>query len=466
VTDTVAPDPTEAPWAPADPVLVGHMASALADAEPLPVAGKVTRVSGIIVEATLPSVAVGTACTIRLAHGKSLNAEVVGFSKNRALLMPFGDVAGVGEGCAVWPRSAGADIPVGEGLLGRVVDAAMTAVDGARQPVLPHRASLNASPPHAMTRRRISHPLVLGIRSLDACITCGEGQRVGIMAGPGIGKSVLMGMLARSAAADVVVVGLVGERGREVREFVERDLGPSGLARSVVVVATADEPPLVRVRAAFAATTVAEYFRARGKKVLLLLDSLSRVAMAQREIGLAAGEPPTARGYPPSVFAALPRLVERAGNDAGEGSITAMYTVLAEGDDLSDPFVDAARAALDGHIVLSRKLANAGHFPAVDVLASISRVMSDVVTPEHRQLATEARDVLATYRESADLIEVGAYVAGSNPRVDRALRSVNLVNGLFRQSPSERFSLPDTLAALKRALQGTPVAAAGEAYRG
>jgi flagellum-specific ATP synthase len=289
------------------------------------------------------------------------------------------------------------------------------------------------------------------------------------MAGPGIGKSVLMGMLARSAAVDVIVVGLVGERGREVREFVERDLGPSGLARSVVVVATADEPPLVRVRAAVAATAVAEYFRSCGKRVLLLVDSWSRVAMAQGEIGLAAGEPPTSRGYPPSVFAALPRLVERAGNDAGDGSITAMYTVLAEGDDLSDPFVDAARAALDGHIVLSRKLANAGHFPAVDVLASISRVMTDVVAPEHRQLAAEAREVLSTYRESADLIEVGAYVAGSNPRVDRALRSVNKVNALFRQQPNQKFSLADTLEGLKRALEAGPMPGAvfsgGEGHR-
>jgi flagellum-specific ATP synthase len=387
----------------------------------------------------------------------------VGFSKNRALLMPFGDVAGVGEGCPVWPRSAGADLPVGEALLGRVVDAAMRPVDGKPAPALSKRTPLYAAPPHAMTRRRISRPLALGIRSLDACLTCGEGQRVGIMAGPGLGKSVLMGMLARSADADVIVVGLVGERGREVREFVERDLGPVGLARSVVVVATADEPPLVRVRAAVAATAVSEYFRARGKKVLLLVDSLSRVAMAQREIGLAAGEPPTSRGYPPSVFAALPRLVERAGNDAGNGSITAMYTVLAEGDDLADPFVDAVRAALDGHIVLSRKLANAGHFPAVDVLASVSRVMTDIATPAHRQLAAEARDVLATYRDSADLIEVGAYVAGSNPRVDRALRSVHMVNALFRQAPHERHSLESTLDGLRRSLEARPAAA--EAFR-
>ena len=433
--------------------LMARVKKALKEADPVVVPGKVTRASGIIVEATLPQVAVGTACVIEVGEGRLIPAEVVGFARSRALLMPFGELAGIGEGCPVWPRASAAEIPVGEALLGRVVDAGMRPVDGLGTPSLNKTAALNAAPPPAMQRRRISRPLVLGIRSLDACLTCGEGQRVGIMAGPGVGKSVLLGMLARSASADIIVCGLVGERGREVREFVERDLGPAGLARSVVVVATADEPPLVRVRAAMAATAIAEFFRARGKKVLLLIDSLSRVAMAQREIGLAAGEPPTSRGYPPSVFAALPRLVERAGNDAGEGSITAMYTVLAEGDDLSDPVADAARAALDGHVVLSRKLANAGHYPAVDVLASVSRVMSDVVSPEHRRLAMEAREVLSSYRDSADLIEVGAYVPGSNPRVDRAVRSIHAVNALFRQEPNQRFTLENTLQGLRRALE-------------
>jgi len=422
----------------------------------LAVAGRVTRVSGILVEAILPRVAVGAACEIRMPSGRTLTAEVVGFSHNRALLMPFGDLAGIGEGFPVRPLSWGAEIPVGPGLLGRVLDAAMRPIDGGPPLMLSKRAPMQAPPPPAMMRRRISRPLVLGVRALDACLTCGEGQRVGIMAGPGVGKSVLLGMLARSASADVIVCGLIGERGREVREFVERDLGPEGLARSVVVVATADEPPLVRVRAAYSATAVAEYFRAQGKRVLLLVDSLSRVAMAQREIGLAAGEPPTARGYPPSVFAALPRLLERAGNDAGEGSITALYTVLAEGDDLSDPFVDAARAALDGHIVLSRKLANAGHFPAVDILSSVSRVMTEVVSREHWKLALETREILASYRDAADLVEVGAYAPGSNPRVDRALRSVHHLNALFRQTPTERWSLENTLELLGRAVEGLP----------
>jgi flagellum-specific ATP synthase len=433
----------------------------LARTEPCVLAGRVTRAAGIVVEAVLPQVAVGTSCEIQATGNRKVAAEVVGFAGSQVILMPFGDVRGIGEGCPVIPRASAGEIVVGPALLGRVVDAAMQPLDTMPAPVLQSRVPLHAPPPPAMSRRRISKPLVLGIRSIDACLTCGEGQRLGIMSGPGVGKSVLLGMLARSAEADVVVVGLVGERGREVREFVERDLGP-GLHRSVVVVATGDEPPLVRVRAAMAATAVAEYFRDRGKRVLLLLDSLTRVAMAQREIGLAAGEPPTARGYPPSVFALLPRLVERAGNVASTGSITAMYTVLAEGDDLTDPVVDAARASLDGHIVLARKLAQQGHFPAVDVLASVSRVMNDIASKGHRELAQETREVLAAYRESADLVEVGAYVAGTNPRVDRALRCIHEVNQVLCQGPDERFALEQTLAELKRALE-TPAATPAKA---
>jgi flagellum-specific ATP synthase len=425
---------------------------AVSTTEPVLVTGRVTRASRLIVEASLHGVAVGASCEIQADCGRVVPAEVVGFSAGTALLMPFGELRGIGEGCAVIPRPSAGEIAVGEALLGRVVNAGLAPADGGPLPLCRARVPLNATPPPAMERRRISRPLPLGLRAIDACLTMGEGQRIAVMAGPGVGKSVLLGMLARSASADVIVVALVGERGREVREFVERDLGTAGLQRSVVVVATADEPPLVRVRAAMAATAVAEYFRSRGRRVLLLVDSLSRVAMAQREIGLAAGEPPTSKGYPPSVFAALPRLCERAGTDGGNGSITAMYTVLAEGDDLSDPVVDAARAALDGHIVLSRRLANGGHFPAIDVLASVSRVMSDVVTPAHRQLAQEAREVLASYRESADLIEVGAYVAGSNPRVDRALRSIHALNSFCRQRPEERCTLDETLELLRQAL--------------
>jgi flagellum-specific ATP synthase len=430
---------------------VARLERRLRDVDPVITAGRVTRVSGIVVEAALPQVAVGTSCEITAAGDRVVSAEVVGFSGPHVLLMAFGDVSGIGEGCPVVPRSSAGMIPVGEALLGRVVNAAMEPIDGLGELALNMRVPLSVAPPPAMTRRRISRPLELRVRALDGLLTCGIGQRLGIMAGPGVGKSVLLGMLAQNAAADVIVVGLIGERGREVREFVERDLGV-GLSRSVVVVATGDESPLVRVRAAMAATAVAESFRARGKNVLLLMDSLTRVAMAQREIGLAAGEPPTSRGYPPSVFALLPRLVERAGNDGGTGSVTALYTVLAEGDDLSDPVVDAARAALDGHIVLSRKLANGGHFPAIDVLASVSRVMTDIVPVEHRELAMTARELLATYRDSADLIEVGAYVAGSNPRVDRAIRCRDALTAFLRQKGAEKPSLAEALVVLKKAV--------------
>jgi len=416
--------------------------------------GRVLRASGLIVEASLPGVAIGTSCEISGPGAHPISAEVVGFSKSTALLMPFAGIDGIREGNAVVPRQHAGTIPVGDALLGRVVDASMRPVDGKLPPALTGRAALQAAPPVAMARRRIDRLLPTGLRALDGCLALGEGQRLAIMAGPGVGKSVLLGMLARSTEADVVVVGLIGERGREVREFVERDLGP-GLPRAVVVVATGDEPPLMRVRAALAATAVAEHFRRAGRRVLLLLDSLSRVAMAQREIGLAAGEPPTSKGYPPSVFSVLPRLVERAGNDAGKGSITALYTVLAEGDDLTEPVADAAKAALDGHVVLSRRLAEAGHFPAIDILASVSRCMADVTSPGHRELAARARDQLAAYRDSADLIEVGAYVAGSNLRVDRALRSRDGLMRFLRQGPGERSSLVEVIAKLGQALDGS-----------
>jgi flagellum-specific ATP synthase len=414
--------------------------------------GRVVRASGLILEASMPHVAVGTTCDVEGLDGKRLRAEVVGFSGNHALLMPLGDVDGISEGAVVTPRSSASTLPVGPALLGRIVDATMRPIDEGPLPLLPDRVALRSPAPPAMKRRRISKPFVTGIRAIDSCLTLGEGQRVAAMAGPGVGKSVLLGMLARSADCDVIVVGLIGERGREVREFVERDLGP-GLKRSVVVVATADESPLRRVQAGAAATAVAEYFRAKGQRVLLLVDSLSRVAMAQREIGLASGEPPTSKGYPPSVFALLPRLVERAGNDAGTGSITAVYTVLSEGDDLTDPIADCARAALDGHLVLSRRLAESGQFPAVDMLASVSRVMTDVVDPRHLKIASQAREILASYRDSADLIELGAYQPGSNPKVDRALKLIGKLRTFLVQGPTERTPLPEALQQLSGLLE-------------
>ena len=426
--------------------------AALAGTDPVPVTGTVVRATGLLVEAALPRVPVGTACEIHARDGATVLAEVVGVQGGTAQLMPLSDIHGIGEGCPVFPRASAGTVAVGEALLGRVVDASLHPLDGGALPLLRQRAALHAAPPSALQRRRVSRPLPVGIRAIDAFVTVGEGQRLAIMAGPGVGKSVLLGMLARSAQADVVVVGLVGERGREVREFVERDLG-DGLARAVVVVATSDESPLKRLRAAMAATAVAEHFRAAGKRVLLLVDSLSRVAQAQREIGLAAGEPPTTKGYPPSAFTLLPRLVERAGNDAGAGSMTAFYTVLAEGDDhAGDPIADAARATLDGHLVLSRRLAEGGHFPAIDVLASVSRVMTDVVPDEHRKLARDGREILAAHREAADLVDVGAYAAGSNPKVDRALRCIEPLRAFLRQEPSERTALPDALARLARVL--------------
>lgn len=437
---------------------LSRVTDALRDVPVATVSGRVVRASGLIIEAMLPSASVGATVEIHLASSTVL-AQCVAFHGDKAILVPAGDVSGIQSGAAVTPLTKSAEIQVGDSLFGRVVDAHMQPIDGLGPLVLPERAPLQAAPPPPMLRRRIARTFVTGVRVIDSMLSCGEGQRVAIMAGAGVGKSVLMGMLARHCEADVIVVGLVGERGREVREFVERDLGERGRARSVVIVATGDAPPLERVHAAEAATAVAEHYRARGKKVLLLIDSLTRVAMALREIGLSADEPPTSKGYPPSVFAALPRLVERAGNDAGSGSITAMYTVLVEGDDLSDPVADSARAALDGHVVLSRKLAGAGHFPAVDILQSVSRVMLDITTPDHRELARRARDATAALAESADLIEVGAYVPGSNPRVDHALAIRGALQDVLRQPPEERSALNDTLQALRNALKAGPAAA-------
>ena len=424
----------------------------ISQTELMVVQGRVMRASGWIVEAVLPGVAVGTLCDVITQNNKTVKAEVVGFSGSTALLMPLGEISGISEGSAVLPRPNDSALPVGDALLGRVVNASLEPIDGGPSMVLTGRTTLKATPPRAMTRRRISKPLTTGVKVIDAMLTLGEGQRVCVVAGPGVGKSVLLGMMAKHADCDVTVVGLIGERGREVREFVERDLTEVGLKNAVVVVATADESPLVRVQAALAATAVAEHFRSQGKRVMLLMDSLSRVAMAQREIGLAAGEPPTSKGYPPSVFAMLPRLLERAGNDEGQGSITALYTVLAEGDDLSDPIVDCARAALDGHWVLSRKMASAGQFPAVDVLASVSRVMTDVSTKKQIDLAASARDVLSAYREAQDLIDVGAYVSGSNPRVDRALRVISALRAFLQQHPDMAVERDTTLTQLEQLL--------------
>jgi flagellum-specific ATP synthase len=412
--------------------------------------GRVAELVGLAAEVTGLTAPVGELCEIGPGPDR-LPAEVVGFRGDRLLLMPLAEATGVRPRAEVRATGRRPRVPVGPALLGRVIDAQGRPLDG-RGPIAAAGASaLHQLPPPVLTRRRIAEPLETGIRALDALLPLGRGQRVGIFAGSGVGKSVLLGMLTGHAAADVNVVGLIGERGREVREFIERDLGADALARSVVVVATSDEAPLLRRQAAFAATAVAEHFRDAGLQVLLLMDSVTRFAMAQREIGLAAGEPPATRGYPPSVFALLPRLLERAGTTPHAGSITGVYTVLVEGDDLNDPVGDAVRSILDGHVVLSRELATANHFPAIDVLASISRLALELSTPEQARAAGALRDVLATYRDARDLVAVGAYVAGSDPRIDRALAALEPVTQFLRQDRSERTALAETrrrLAAL------------------
>jgi flagellum-specific ATP synthase len=428
--------------------------------------GKVTRVLGLAVEAAGATASVGDLCEIRSPRGRVL-AEVVGFRDDRLVLMPLGDVAGIGPGSEVLATARPPAIAVGPELLGRVID-------GLGRPIDAHgplgatiaRPIHQQAPPPALSRQRISEPLETGVRAVDALLPIGRGQRVGIFSGSGVGKSTLLGSFAGHAAADVNVIALIGERGREVREFVERDLGPAGLARSVVVVATADEPPLVRRQAAFVAAAVADYFRDAGRTVLFMMDSLTRLAMGQREIGLAAGEPPATRGYPPSVFALLPQILERAGTTSHRGSITGLYTVLVEGDDLNDPVADTSRAILDGHIVLTRELAAANHFPAIDVLASVSRLTGDLLTPEEYRAAAALREHLATYRAAHDLIAIGAYVGGSDARIDAALAALDAVNDFLRQAPHvrcpRRESL-DRLQALFPISQPTPTSRPGRA---
>ena len=410
--------------------------------------GKVTQIVGLALEVSGVSAGVGEGCVIQSGR-RRLAAEVVGFRENRCLLMPLGDVNRVGPGSAVIPTGRPLTVDVGPALLGRVVDAFGQPLDdlGPLQGVQPR--TLYGTPPPALTRRRIVTPLETGIRAIDALLPVGRGQRIGIFAGSGVGKSVLLGSLSSHGEADVNVIGLIGERGREVREFIERDLGPTGLAKSVIVVATSDQPPLVRRQAALVATTIAEHFRDEGKDVLLTMDSLTRLAMAQREIGLAVGEPPATRGYPPSVFALLPRLLERAGTTSHRGSITGLYTILVEGDDMNDPIADTTRAILDGHVVLSRELAAASHFPAIDVLVSVSRLTHELLTPEQQRAAASMREQMATYRDVRDLVAIGAYVAGSDPRVDRALATRDSINAFLRQGRGERTPRAD---ALQRAL--------------
>lgn len=397
--------------------------------------GRVRRIVGLEVEIEGLAAPIGATIEIPTTHG-TIDAEVVAIRDGSLTCMPYGELNGVEVGTRCARAGTGPTIPVGPQLLGRVVDGIGRPIDGLGPIAAPHRVALDGQPPHPLRRPPIRQQLGLGVRAVDTLIPVGRGQRLGIFAGSGVGKSSILSMFARGTAADVTVLALIGERGREVREFIENDLGPEGLARSVVVVSTSDEPALLRLRAAFTATRIAEHFRDEGADVLLLMDSLTRFAMAQREVGLAAGEPPATRGYPPSVFGLLPKLLERAGADEG-GSITGLYTVLIEGDDLMDPIGDAARSILDGHIVLSRRLATAGHFPSIDVLESISRVAPAITAPHQRGAATAFRRLMAAYRDAKDLVEIGAYVAGSNPDVDQAIILKETMDGFLRQDMHE-----------------------------
>lgn len=415
--------------------------------------GKVSKIVGLTIESIGPDARLNDLCKITSNEPDrpDIMAEVVGFKDNRVLLMPFESVDGIGPGSLVENTGDVLKVKVGPGILGKVVDGLGRPIDG-DELLGTEGYSVEAPPPDPMAREIIHEVLPLGVKAVDGLITVGKGQRIGIFAGSGVGKSTLLGMFARNTKADINVIALIGERGREVREFVERDLGEEGMKRSVVVVATSDKPALIRNKAAKTATAIAEYFRDQGQDVLLMMDSLTRFSMAQREIGLASGEPPVTRGYPPSVYSEMPKLLERAGT-AGRGSITGLYTVLVDGDDFNEPITDTARSILDGHIMLSRKLGHKNHYPAIDVLQSISRVMSQIATKEHKQLAGKLKTVMATYNEAEDLINIGAYKAGSNKSIDFAISKIDSVNEFLRQGVDEKFSFEEELQLLESIFQ-------------
>ncbi len=445
---------------------IGDCKEILKIVEPLEIAGRITKLTGLVMEAAGIKLPIGSACYVPLSEGTRVEAEVVGFDGERLLLMPQSSVDGVVPGAKVFaidvsetlpkpqygrpPRRRANDrarhLPVGDALLGRVVDGAGNPLDGLGKIDASQSAPLSARPTNPLSRAPIEETLDVGVRAINSMLTVGRGQRMGLFAGSGVGKSVLLGMMARYTTADVIVVGLIGERGREVKEFIEQSLGADGLARSVVVAAPADASALMRLQGANYATTIAESFRNQGKNVLLIMDSLTRYAMAQREIALAIGEPPATKGYPPSVFAKLPALVERTGNGArGEGSITAFYTVLTEGDDQQDPIADAARAILDGHIVLSRSLAESGHYPAIDIEQSISRAMHNITSTEHQKLARKLKQLNSRYMRSIDLISVGAYEAGADPVLDIAIEKHPQIEGFLQQDIAERASMEESV---------------------
>ncbi|MBI4504539.1 MAG: FliI/YscN family ATPase [Chloroflexi bacterium] len=432
----------------------------LADVGTLRCQGAVAQVVGLTIEAEGLAARLGEMCTIHpVGRAEPIATEVVGFRSGRSLMMPLGDMQGVQPGSPVVASGRSFPVPVGEALLGRVLDGLGRPLDR-HGPLRGVRyTTAQTKSPHPLLRTRVQQPLVTGVRAIDALLTCGKGQRMGIFSGSGVGKSTILGMIARNALSDVNVIALIGERGREVRDFLERDLG-DGLSRSVVVVSTSDQPALVRLRGAWVATTIAEYFRDHGYDVTLLMDSVTRFAMAQREVGLAVGEPPATKGYTPSVFALLPRLLERAGTSE-HGTITAFYSVLVDADDFNEPISDAVRGVLDGHVVLARELAVEGHYPAIDVLHSLSRVMPEVTSREHRQAANKVRELLATYQNARDLINIGAYVGGSNPQIDEAIARRPALLAMLRQEPEEATPLAETLGRLGEAV-GMAIPAHGQ----
>jgi len=414
----------------------------LKEINPVKVYGKVTKAVGLIVESVGINASIGDICEI-VTEQNTVEAEVVGFKNGTVLLSPLGEIYGIRTGAKIAVKGKQSYIPLSDDILGRIIDGTGNPIDG-REPLKGKPFPIYKEAINPLEREIIKEPLDLGIRAINSLITCGKGQKIGIMAGSGVGKSVLLGMIARYTSADINVIALIGERGREVREFIENDLG-DGLKKSVVVVSTSDTPALARIRGAFLATAIAEYFREKGKHVLLLMDSLTRFAMAQREIGLAAGEPPTMKGYPPSVFNLMPKLLERVGVTKNGGSITGIYTVLVEGDDLTDPVADASRAILDGHIVLSRELANRNHYPAIDPLRSVSRLMKDIVDDRHLKYAQRLLELLATYAKYEDIINIGAYKEGTNPQVDFAIKMMDKINSFLRQDINERATFQESL---------------------
>ena len=427
--------------------------AALDTIEPIKMNGKVTDVIGLVIVSIGPQATLGEICTIVDHNGAEISkAEVIGFKDGKVLSIALGHVENISPSCEIIATGRTFRVGVGERLLGRVIDGLGEPIDGKGEIETEELRRIMAEPPNPLERKIISEPLQTGVRIIDGLLTVGNGQRVGIFAGSGVGKSVLMGMIARNSSADVNVIVLVGERGREVREFIENDLGEEGLKRSVVVVATSEKPALMRIKAAFIGTTIAEYFRDKGLNVVLMMDSVTRFAMAQREIGLTVGEPPTTKGYTPSVFALLPKLLERAGK-SDFGSITGFYTVLVDGDDMTEPIADAVRSILDGHIVLSRKLANRGQFPAIDPLQSVSRVMPLVVTEDHRKRAIAFNEILATYNEAEELINIGAYVKGSNPQIDHALKKIHDLRKFMKQDMKEKATFGETLDWLKSIIE-------------